>query len=167
MGTVEFQKEQLLSSNNIERAEDVRSRWDEDNPDFGVRLRRYNFTLFFSRKEPRTSPNGERVFLCTRVDGLRWENDDWCDLEGIYVVKSEVAAHEKQYPFLTYPIATDSNANEANECGETDNAHFLTADDLCNRWSMSPAQLVDVIRTYSGLPVYFRRRYNAIDDVPF
>jgi hypothetical protein len=39
---------------------------------------------------------------------------------------------------------------------------FLSADDLCKRWSLSPTQLVDLIRNYSDLAVYWEE-----NDVPF
>lgn len=162
MGSVELQKEQVLSSNDIELAEDVRKRWNEDNPDFGERLQQYDFTLFLCRKQPRINPKGENIYLCTRIARLDWKYDDWCDLDGIYLVRPEVVAHEKQCPFLTYPIATDNNTNEIIEDYETSNTTFLTSECLCKRWNISPAQLVKFIQSNEHLPVYWR-----IVNVPF
>ncbi len=39
---------------------------------------------------------------------------------------------------------------------------FLTADDLCKRWSLSPTQLVDLIKAHGDLAVYWEE-----SDVPF
>jgi len=56
---------------------------------------------------------------------------------------------------------TGCNENVANSESTTSDT-FLTADDLCKRWSLSPTQLVDLIKDHSDLAVYWEET-----DVPF
>jgi len=165
MGDIIFQEEKILTDNDIEPAEEIRKRWNENNPDFGRKMRQYNFTIFFCHKPPRMSPNGEKIFLCTTgtADNLYYDYDDeQCDLSCAYLMKSEVKAHEEQHPYLKYPIAKENKPDDENKLA---NDGFFTADDLCNKWALSPAQLVDIINNYNDFPVYYLVRKS--DDCPF
>lgn len=162
MGSVEH-VEEVMSSDVIEPAEEVRQRWSEENSDFAQRLRQHNFQLFFSHRPPRITPGGERIFICTRgtVEDLRYEygygNDtEWCVLDNVCLLRSEVELHETKYPYLKYPAVSDNTSD--NGSGTNQEEHiYMSADDICKRWSMSPAQLVDLIRSSNDLPVYWRK----------
>jgi hypothetical protein len=157
-------EERVFSGDDIELAENVRQRWNEDNPDFGGRLEQYRFTLFYCGKPPRKSPNGT-IFLCTDMQNLHWEcgyNDErgWADLDNVYLLKSEVGGHEKQFNYLLFPVV---ERKKINENSGSQQEIYLTSEDVCKRWSLSPAQLVDLIRGNNDLVVYYRRQ----DECPF
>ncbi|MFZ5426745.1 MAG: hypothetical protein ACOZEN_07205 [Thermodesulfobacteriota bacterium] len=163
MGSEVFQEEELLSGKDIESAEEVMKRWNETNPDFCHRLRQYEFTVFFCPKQPRKSPDGETIYLGTRgtANCLHYQyDDDWGDLDGVYLLRSEVRAHEEKNPYLAYPVVTDDGCNNKQEQCEDSQSIFLDADDLCKRWGVSPARLVGLIQgnDSSEFPVYWRHK---------
>ena len=168
MSGIEFQEEQILSSKEIEPAEDVRQRWNESNQDFVHRLQQYKFKIHFSSKPPRRAPNGDRIFLCRSgtVENIHCEcgsyDDEYYDLEGVYLDRFEVITHEGKYTYLKYPVIS---GDERNQSAKDEVNTFLTAEDICARWSVSPAQLVDIIKANKDLPVYFKR--STLDDLPF
>ena len=154
------------SASNIEPAEDVRARWNIINPDFCARLRQHEFFVFFCPGLPRKSPDGDIVYICTRgkAENLYYEYDDgFGDLTGVFLLRSQVREHEKQYQYLTYPVVKDGASNEEKSSAEMSQDAFLSAGELCKRWGVSPARLVGLVQSDGGLPVYWRKE----DDVPF
>ena len=68
--------------------------------------------------------------------------------------------------YLTYPVVEEAIPKGEGESGNANQDSFLTADKLCERWGIGPAQLVGLIQGNNAdeFPVYWRDRYA---DVPF
>ena len=97
MGSIVFQEEELLSGKDIESAKEVMGRWNLDNPEFCLRLQQYDFSVFFCSKQPRKRPDGEVIYLGTRgtPNNLHYPyGDEWGDLDGVFLLRFEVLAHE-------------------------------------------------------------------------
>ncbi len=86
-----------------------------------------------------------------------------------YTLSIDSAARKIDTSILQYYWSADdkdthTNSNDTAYQSETDLPPYsiLTTDDLCKRWSVSPTQLLKIIREQEELAVYWEE-----DNVPF
>jgi len=87
----------------------------------------------------------------------KFSDGDAYDWDGIVLDMSEVEKLERQRPEYCWPVVEGGHSTEINGDDEfsCDQSTYLTADDICKRWSLSPAQLVSIIQANKDLPVYW------------
>ena len=104
-------------------------------------------------------------FKTNDLDTLRVHKASFADYtEEIYAGRHMNTSILKYYGSkddTAYREDVDNNKNTDTPEATTPDS-FLTADDLCKRWSISPTQLVNIIRNHKDLPVYWEE-----SDVPF
>lgn len=125
---------------------------------------------YWMRKHKINPSTNDSIFFCERITTAhpydeQHNNDSvWYDFSCIVFDTQEASRWErdKEWLFFVDPrdlpeVNKDTSMDEINK-EKTDDKHnmFLTAEDICKRWSLSPAQLVDIIRGNSDLNVYWR-----------
>jgi hypothetical protein len=159
----------------VELAEGIQNRWPgierwelADKIDNKIKdPHGYDFPMpYWMRKHKINPATKEHIYFCERIDRAQpYEvqyngEDQWYDFSCIAFNMKDVSSWEKGKSWLFYVDAVGID-------GQTENngTHdvFLTADDICKRWALSPAQLVDIIQGNHELPVYWRK----YDDAPF
>ncbi len=139
-----------------------------------------NFVNFLNSGGLETDREQERLDFA-KSDGYETDNVPFFktnDLNTLRVHKASFAdCTERLYvgrymdtTILKYYDNTDQAADN-DETGHNKNVvesesttldTFMTADDLCKKWSISPTQLVNIIRCHNDLPAYWEE-----SDVPF
>jgi len=128
-------------------------------------------TPYWMRKHKVNPTTKEHIYFCEQIDTIHpysehyHGNDMLYDFEMIALDMQEALQWEKGKDWLFF-IDPDqlsktggTIATENTDVNNVESAHnyFLTAEDIYRRWSVSPARLVEIIRSNGDLPVYWRQ----------
>lgn len=158
---------QYVTFSNIIKAEDLLTRWSGCPENDLAYHARNNVLPCYLYSRTLKKPNGEFVHYCSQSSGpYDSGNGEDCFWEWDVIVFNveDVEEFEKTHPeYLWEPVSIErAEVSSKKNKDKPGNNIVLTADDICKRWSLSPAQLVGIVQSNADLPVYWEE-----DNVPF
>lgn len=167
MGSDNYDGPVYVTFSKIIKATELLARWPGCPENDLAQQCRNNILKCYLYNRTLKKPTGELVNYCSPClgpyDSSMGEEYCW-EWDGIVFNVEDVIEFEIAHPEYLWELVSLESKPEAHEKSDARKSqnNYLTAEDLCQRWSVSPAQLVEIINGDSELPVYWRS-----SNVPF